>query len=60
MLKSIIAIPLQCHQCNGKCWVSDNQSKTQQNAVNRFGRIPNNCINDSNGKIRCPAALGIM
>lgn len=60
MLKSIIAIPLACQQCNGECWVAGNQRKTQQNALNRFGHIPNNCINDSNGRTHCPAASGSM
>ncbi len=55
---SIVKVSLQCQQCNGKCWVPDNQSKTQQNAVNCFGFIPNKCVNSSHGAVQCPAALG--
>lgn len=47
-----------CAQCQGKCWVPNNQSQTQSNAMKFFGYIPNNCVNDQNGRIHCPVALG--
>lgn len=44
----------RCKDCKGECFVKDNNSKTQQNALKRFGVIPNNCVNSNNGEIHCP------
>ncbi len=49
-----------CKQCNGTCWVAGDQAKTQQNVRKRFGITPNSCVNDANGRIHCPFALGLL
>ena len=47
---------LFCEQCKGSCWDSSNNAKTQAAAHKKFGIIPNNCVNDENGTVRCPYA----
>jgi hypothetical protein len=50
-------IPVQCRICKGQCWDSKSQVQTQKNAFEKFGYIPNNCVNDSLGsKVHCPYA----
>ena len=48
-----------CEDCKGSCWVPGNNARTQQNALKRFGIIPNNCVNGSrigSKDIYCPYA----
>ena len=49
-----------CRACKGECWNSKNEFQTQQNALKKFGFIPNACVNDSNGRINCPATMGLV
>lgn len=44
----------KCDECKGKCWVPNDQRQTQENAMKRFGIIPNNCVNGSDNEIHCP------
>lgn len=43
-----------CKKCKGSCWHEKDNKATQREALQRFGLVPNLCINDDNGKIRCP------
>ena len=43
-----------CNKCKGSCWVEGNQKKTQENAMQMFGVIPNSCVNSQDGEILCP------
>ncbi len=43
-----------CNQCKGCCWDPKDNAATQLAAKKLFGIIPNNCIPDNNGHIRCP------
>ena len=45
-----------CKVCKGSCWDSSSQSQTQKNVLQKFGKIQNECVNDSNGRIHCPYA----
>lgn len=45
-----------CNICKGTCWDSSSNAKTQAVAHKKFGIIPNNCVNDENGTVRCPYA----
>jgi len=49
-----------CYHCKGSCWDPNSQTKTQAAVLERFGTMPNNCVNDSDGTVRCPAALGLL
>lgn len=49
-----------CYKCRGTCWDSSSQKKTQENAQNMFGVIPNHCVNSANNVVKCPAALGLL
>ena len=42
-----------CECCKGKCWVEGNQHETQKRSKKKFGIIPNNCVNMSDGP-QCP------
>ena len=59
-VKVLRSVSEYCHTCQGECWNSQSQSQTQQNVFEKFGVIPNDCINDANGKVHCPAALGLV
>ncbi len=43
-----------CNECKGSCWVKNNNKATQAAAKKRFGIIPNLCVNESDGSIKCP------
>lgn len=45
-----------CNIFKGTCWDSSSNAKTQAVAHKKFGIIPNNCVNDENGTVRCPYA----
>lgn len=50
-------IDLVCSTCQGTCWKGiDNNSETQAAAREMFGFIPNACVNDCNGRPKCPHA----
>lgn len=44
---------LFCSICKGSCWQEDNAA-TQAVAKEKFGIIPNNCVNEQDGMSRCP------
>ena len=45
---------IHCRKCNGSCWDND-PKKRQENALKRFGKIPNPCVDDQDGKTHCPS-----
>lgn len=47
---------IYCSKCKARCWVPNNNKKTQQNAIKMFGIIPNNCVNEKNGRPKCSFA----
>ena len=47
---------IYCKQCKGSCWDKSNNAATQAAAKKRFGIIPNLCVNESDGSIKCPYA----
>lgn len=47
---------IYCSKCKARCWVPNNNKATQQNALQLFGIIPNNCVNEKNGRPKCPFA----
>ena len=52
--QSLFTIDVHCNACKGCCWDKTSNSKTQENARKKFGIIPNNCVNGSDGIIHCP------
>lgn len=46
----------ECSRCKGKCLNEVNNVATQAAALEMFGHIPNNCVTDQNGTLRCPYA----
>lgn len=44
---------LFCQKCKGRLYVRD--SKIRQKAtLQKFGKVPNPCVDDNNGRSRCP------
>lgn len=44
-----------CEQCKGQCWKGvHNNAETQKAAMEKFGIIPNNCVNGETGTVYCP------
>ena len=54
------SIATECFICKGTCWDPTSQPKTQKAVFEKFGKVPNKCINDCDGTVRCPAALGLL
>lgn len=54
------SIATECFICKGSCWNPNSQAKTQETVLKKFGKMPNSCINDCDGTVRCPAALGLL
>ena len=52
--KQHFSIDLHCQECKGQCFVAGDNAKTQKNALQLFGIIPNNCVNSKNGEVHCP------
>ena len=46
----------ECSKCKGKCLNEVNNVATQAAALEMFGHIPNKCVADQNGRLRCPYA----
>lgn len=51
-----ITIDIHCSECKGTCWNSKDNSATQLAAKEKFGLIPNPCVNSENGTAHCPYA----
>ena len=49
-------INTECNQCSGKCLNEANNVATQAAALEMFGYIPNKCVANQNGTLRCPYA----
>lgn len=48
---------LYCEQCKGSCWKGkSNNADTQKAAQEKFGIIPNNCVNGQDNYAYCPYA----
>ena len=45
-----------CEQCKGTCWKGKDNAATQAAALQKFGVIPNKCVNPEQGKALCPYA----
>ena len=43
-----------CKECKGSCWKGTDNAATQKAALEKFGIIPNLCVNSKDGIIRCP------
>ncbi len=52
--QKLFSIDVHCRTCKGSCWDSSSNSKTQKNAIEKFGTIPNNCVIGSDGVSHCP------
>ena len=55
----IYSAPIEqvCNKCKGTCWKgNDNNFETQAAAREMFGFTPYKCVNDCNGRPRCPYA----
>lgn len=51
-------INTECSKCSGKCLNVEDNLATQSAAREMFGYIPNRCVADQNGTLRCPFASG--
>lgn len=47
-------INTECDKCKGTCLNEANNVATQAAALEMFGHIPNKCVSDQNGTLRCP------
>lgn len=48
---------LYCDICSGACWKGKkNNAETQKAAKEKFGIIPNNCVNGQGNYVYCPHA----
>lgn len=47
---------IYCGKCKGHCFNKSNSAATQENAKKLFGIIPNKCVPESDGHIKCPHA----
>lgn len=45
-----------CERCKGRCLHKDNSTATQASAKEMFGIIPNKCVPESDGHLKCPYA----
>ena len=54
------SISPKCNVCKGECWHGDDQAATQQAVLEKFGIMPNDCINGSDGTVYCPAVNGLL
>lgn len=60
-MSNLKSINPMCHMCKGTCWNEKDNFETQKAARKMFkGPIPNDCVNDSYGNVRCPAALHLL
>lgn len=54
-VNSLKTVGTYCEQCKGTCWKGlDNNAATQRAASEKFGIIPNNCVNGEGGVSHCP------
>lgn len=54
------SISPKCYVCKGECWHEGNQAATQRAVIEKFGVMPNDCINAADGTVHCPAANGLL
>ena len=55
--EGFITIPATCRACQGKCFVPNNSSATQEQVAKTFGYpIPAECVTLSTGRAMCPYA----
>ena len=54
------SISPKCFLCKGECWHEDDQAATQRAVMEKFGIMPNDCINSADGTVHCPAANGLL
>ena len=54
------SISPKCYVCKGECWHEGDPAATQRAVIEKFGVMPNDCINDSYGNVRCPAVNGLL
>lgn len=50
---SFESVSLNCNKCKGACWDS-NSAKRQENAIQKFGVIPNACVDSQVDGPKCP------
>lgn len=55
-----VTIEKECLECKGICYVLGNQAKTQANAREMFGKLPNSCVDAEGGISMCPAVKGLI
>lgn len=54
------SISPKCFLCKGECWHEGDQVATQRAVMEKFGIMPNDCINAADGTVHCPAANGLL
>lgn len=48
-----------CNTCNGEFWNESDNVVTQAAVKEKFGIIPNNCVNGEGGVVHCPYAIAM-
>ena len=54
------SISPKCYICKGECWHEGDTASTQKAVMEKFGIMPNDCINGADGTIHCPAVNGLL
>lgn len=53
-----VSVGTYCSKCKGECWDKKDNNQTIRNAREKFGVVPNRCVNGSRGfaEVHCPYA----